>query len=482
MTIHLFFDDITLDRSNAEGLAVQLTGELRRLIVSQTLPENSRLPSTRLAAEALKIGRNTVIEAYETLVSEGLCEATPGAGTFVVAAPISSRSTCSQNPTSLLISNDATELQNQANLWENPQTNIHLAPGVPALDIFPRDSWARALTKVVRHSSNDIIRDRDPMGYEPLRQAIASHIGLARGISCTADQVMILASARQGFDLAVRLMTKVGESVLVETPGYVEAHAIVKALSRVPRGVENSKEILEVMTSDDVPKLAILTPTHQYPTGRRMSVATQRAVLEIAAKQGMLIVEDDYDGEFYHAKPSPAMASLGNSEFFLHVGTFSKSMFPGLRLAYAIAPPSLVSPLIAFRGLLDAQPGTVHQAGLAEFIRSGGFARHLRNMRLLYAERRYDLEQAIALHGPDVLQTVNSDFGLHLCCELPRGIDDRTLVRKLATEGIGATALSNYQLNPSSEQPGLILGFANTPSKHYAELIKKIKNQIELVL
>jgi GntR family transcriptional regulator / MocR family aminotransferase len=477
MTANLNFDDIALDRARPESLVAQLTHELRRLILSGTLTGGSRLPSTRFAADVLDVGRNTVTEAYETLISEGLCRSVTGAGTFVQSSPSVRHSPLKQT-SGLSISSNTRELAKRAHLWRNPRTDLPLAPGVPALDLFPRDQWARALTKSARQLGNDILYETDALGFAPLREAIAAHVGLARGIDCTPDQVMILSSSRQGFDLATRLMTHTDDPVLVEDPGYVEARAIVEGLGRRPIGMADAQAMLDAMTSSKTPKLAIMTPTHHYPMGNRIPVPLQQSMVEAAERRGVLIVEDDYDGEFHHGKPSRAMASLSKSGTVFHVGTFSKSMFPGLRLAYAIAPQSFISTMVALRGLQDGQPSAVHQAGMAEFIRSGAFARHLRNMRSVYAQRRMELEQAIATYATGLLAPITTQSGLHLCCWLPDTVDDQVLVHQLANQNIGATALSEYHMQPNKARSGLVLGFANTSAKNYAGLIQKIVKQM----
>lgn len=477
-----FLDDLFLDRSSRETLSAQLSSELRKLIVAGTLAAGSKLPSSRVLSKQLSVGRNVITEAYDTLVSEGLVEGIHGAGSFVSdgSSATTSRTLSSRKS----VFSDATRtLLQRADAWALPDPHLALTPGIPALDEFPTDQWSRCLSKALRSRPSDYVLDTDTRGLLGLREAIAAHVGPARGISCHPDQIIVLSSARQAFEIVTRLFSDPGDIVLVENPGFVEAREIAMALDRHIHACPVGETGIQLPEDTSDAKLAFLSPTHQYPTGHRMPPKRMLEVISQCRAKGAIIVEDDYDGEFHHqGKPSRALAAQDGLTSAIHVGTFSKSMFPGLRLAYVIVPSDCAPAFAHMRGLLDGQPSTVLQAGMAEFIRSGNYAKHLRRMRKLYAARKEALVATVEESASDLLVPISSNSGLHLCFQtLPR-IDDAAVVRELRQSKIGATALSGYHLDPRDAERGLVLGFGNTSEKTFAKHIQTVARALKVAL
>jgi GntR family transcriptional regulator/MocR family aminotransferase len=480
MASEIFLDDIRLNRSNNEALHAQLARELRRLIVRKSLVAGQRMPATRTCAKTLGVGRNVVAEAYDTLISEGLLEARQGSGTFVCSGDTVHTSA---DVFAAPVMRHRVSALHGTEYCGQPNTALSFVPGVPALSHFPLDGWARATSKAMRVSNPTYLADNDARGLLTLREAIAGHVGPSRGIACDPGQVIVLTGARQAFEIAIRLLTEPEETVFVEDPGYVEARAVAVGLGRAVVGCPLSSDGVVVPDNLSRGSLLIVTPAHQYPTGVRMPPVAMHSLLDRARAADCIVLEDDYDGEFHHSSAATqALAAIDDLAGTIHVGTFSKSMFPGLRLAYMIVPHTLVDPIVRLRGLMDGQPSTPLQAAMAGFIRSGAFGRHLRDMRILYARRKQTLEASIANYCKGLLTPLTSDTGLHLCCLLPSGVDDTKLCEGLRQSGIGATALSVYAMADTAQQPGLVIGFGNTDEKHFDALIKTITKTVELAL
>lgn len=478
----IFLDDLILIRESSEPLVAQLSKAVRAQITSGAVASGSRLPSSRRLAKRLKIARNVVNESYATLISEGLLETRHGAGTFVARSIFPPRPAGQTDGNSIELTSSALSLLRTAQAWKMPSNTLPFAPGVPAIDAFPWADWARSMTRALRSYEKRFLRDNDPQGSLNLRQAIASHVGSARGIACAPERVVILTSARQGFELVTRLFTEAGDTVLVENPGYVEARQIVLALDRQVHGCPVTTVGIEVpKTAVERSKALFLTPTHQYPNGHRMTTDNALQVLAWARSNGIVLVEDDYDGEFRHSgQPRPSLLSLDPDQQTIHIGTFSKSMFPSLRLAYAIVPEHIACGMGEMRGLLDGQPSSVLQEGLAEFITSGAFAKHLRLMRKLYAQRQAALLDAVSSQSAGLLTPISATSGLHLACHLPLNIDDQAVARRALIDGIGVTPLSGYYLAPQSRVSGLVIGFGNTDAKAYPRLVKRLAEIIKV--
>jgi GntR family transcriptional regulator/MocR family aminotransferase len=336
-------------------------------------------------------------------------------------------------------------------------------PHTPAVDEFPGALWGRLIARHARDPRPNRFRDADPRGYAPLRQAVAEHLRVYRGVICDAGRVVIASGTQQILDFATRLLLDEGDSVWMEDPGYFGAREILRASGArvVPVPVDEAGMDVEaaIGAAPDA-RMAFVTPARQAPLGATLSLDRRVKLLDWARTRSSWIFEDDYDSEFrYDRRPLPALQSLDQHGVVLYSGTFAKTMFPGIRVAYAVLPDGLVDPFTAAHSLLSRYTPLLPQLALAEFIAEGHFARHLRRMRVLYAERRDALLQGLASQLGDVLEIVGSSAGLEVVARLPSGVSDRGVVRTAMGRDLEMLPLSKFAIRPS-ERGGLVLGFA----------------------
>jgi len=458
----VLLDALALDRSDPAGLARQVHAELRRMILDGVLPAAARLPSSRALAEAWGIARNTVVGALDRLTAEGLLASRRGSGTFVaevVGAGVPRR-TPAKAASGLSARGRAAlaEAMLQSQHGDRP-----LAPDVPALDRFPTDLWHRSILRSARRQRLALLQGVDRRGFAPLREAIAAHVGPARGVICAPEQIVILTSTRQAIQLAALLLTEPGEAAAIEDPGYLGARAILNAaglkLSAMPVDGEGANPARLAGA-----RLIYLTPSHQYPLGVAMSLKRRMAALQVAERVGAWIIEDDYDGEFQiRGHPAPSLHGLSGGGRILYVGTFSKAMFPAIRLAYLVVPPDLVDAFASVRVRLDGITQLHGQAALADFMESGAFAAHIKRMRGLYAEREEALLDRLKARLGGLFDLPEPGGGLQLAARFRRRLDDLDLVGRLDPTEAAPMPLSRYYLKDGED--GLLMGFAaSTPA------------------
>ncbi|HEX3158659.1 MAG TPA: PLP-dependent aminotransferase family protein, partial [Gemmatimonadaceae bacterium] len=339
-------------------------------------------------------------------------------------------------------------------------------PGVPALDVFPLDLWARLASRHYRRSSRLLFTEADPRGYPPLREAVAHYLGVSRGVRCEAEQVVIVAGAQQGVHLAARVCLDPGEAAWMEEPGYPDARrALLDAGVRVVP-VPVDRDGLDVaagrLRAADA-RLVFVTPAHQAPLGMVMSVGRRLALLEWARERGAWILEDDYDSEYrYSGHPLPALQGLAEAnERVLYLGTFSKTLFPALRLGYLVVPHSLVDAIAGARALVDRHSPLVDQAIVADFMESGHFARHLRRTRAIYAERQGALLAAAGEELAGLVRLAPDQGGLQLIAWLPPGVSADAAAGAARHAGVDCLSLARYYAEPRPDAPeALMLGYA----------------------
>jgi GntR family transcriptional regulator/MocR family aminotransferase len=305
--------------------------------------------------------------------------------------------------------------------------------------------------------------DGDVRGYRPLREVLGEHLRVARGVTCDADQIVIVPSVQQALDIAARLTIDPGDEIWMEDPGYPGARAVLEAAGAaiVPVPVDDQGiDVAAGVRLAPLARMAYVTPGHQAPLGVTLTIDRRLALLGWAQERRALVVEDDYDSEYrYEGRPVPALQGLDRAGVVLHAGTFSKTLLPSLRLAYAVVPDALLDRFVAAKSILDRFTPPLGQAALADFIEGGHFGRHLRRMRELYAERRAALLAAIAADLGDTLTVVGASAGLDVAVRLPEGVDDRAAEADLAAAGVEAFALSRHALK-RRDVSGLLLGFA----------------------
>lgn len=442
-----------------------LCGELRAAILGGQVLPGGRLPSTRDLARQLGVSRGTVTTAYEQLVAEGYLTGATGSGTTVVdSLPMPA----ARGPVPAGIRGDRPSLSREGQrLSDSPFASREGAalprpfgPNQPDLKAFPRVLWHRLGTRQSRFLRPDDMGYADPAGYRPLRQAIADHLHFAQRIACMADNVMIVGSVQQALDLCARLLLNVGDTALVEDPGYPGAARIFELTGACVQGVPVDACGMQTAAMPAA-KLAYVTAAHQSPLGGTLPVDRRLDLLAWASTHKAVILEDDYDGEYrFDGAPLPALKSLDEHGHVIYLGTFSKLLFPALRLAYVVLPDWLVDPFGAAISLTCRHHPVFQQAVLAAFIAEGHFARHLRQMRGLYAARAQAFEAACRDHLDGLLQVPPITTGLDATAFLPAGTDDRAVARSLVDWGIEARPISFYRLSQPSP-PGLVLGFSS---------------------
>lgn len=455
-------------RPSGQTLQRWLYQELRDAMLSGRLPAGVRLPPSRELARQHGVSRGTVLAVYEQLAAEGYLTGTVGQGT-TVSASLPGLTKLNPPARSVLVATPPrlSRAGQQLAATPFPLDEGHLPlrafrPNHPDLSAFPLALWNRMVAR-----RSNALRPAG-MGYGPaggdgaLRQAIADHLRYAQRIVCRPEQVLILASAQQGLDLCARLLLDPGDRVWLEDPGYPGARDLFAAVGAQLIAVPVDGLGLDVAAAQALApdaRLAYVTAAHQSPLGMPLAIERRLALLAWARAQGAMVIEDDYDGEFrYHGPPLAALKSLDDDRV-IYLGSFSKRLFPALRLAYLVVPESLVDPLTSAMSLTCRQVSPQMQRVLGEFIAEGHFARHLRKMRLRYAERAEVLQQACQQQLAGLLSLSPIHTGLDATALLPAGWDDRQVVAQLLEAGIEARALAFYQI-ARPPPPGLILGFS----------------------
>ncbi|MFT3803286.1 MAG: PLP-dependent aminotransferase family protein [Burkholderiaceae bacterium] len=454
-------------RKHDAPIYLQLYRRYRDAISTGKLRPGDRVPSVRSLASELNLARGTVEMAYQMLTSEGYFLARGPAGTVV-----------SPRLESFGESAHATTSERLASASSRPQAAVgQIRPfqlGLPALDAFPRKTWARLAGHNLRVLDAAAMIHPDPAGHGPLRQAIATYLGISRGIACTHEQVFVTAGYRGALELVCRTLLRSGDVGWYEDPGYLLAREFLERagmrLEPVPVDAEGLNVDIGRQRVADA-RFAVVTPTHQSPMGMALSLPRRLQLLEWARQRQAWIVEDDYDSEFrYHGRPLPALKSLDGDGRVLYTGTFSKVLFPGLRLAYLVVPEPQIG---RFRDAVNhvCGPGSIlPQATVADFMKQGHFARHLRKMRSLYAARRGYLVDALSQAFGSRLYVQPQAGGIHVLARLTHQEDDKTLAAAAQSDGLAIQALSRWQIGKAS-QGGLLMGFANVAEPEMAKTL-----------
>ena len=460
--------DLDLASGPAGPLHRQVYGRVREAILDGRLRPGARLPSTRTLAGDLGISRQTAEEAFAQLDAEGFLVRRVGDGTYVGEIPPEGpekpapRQPAPVKAATRALSRRGREMA-QRPACDDPAALRPFRGGLPDPEAFPLELWQRLQARLCRREGRRLLGYGEPAGYAPLREAVASYLGTSRAVRCTPEQVLILTSSQQALDLAARVLIDPGDAAWLEEPGYPGARAALRAAGArlVPVPVDESGlKVDEGRRRAPRARLACVTPSHQYPTGATLSLERRLALLSWAEQAGAWILEDDYDSEYrYQGRPLAAIQGLDSHGRVLYVGTFSKVLFPSLRLAYLVVPADLAPAFATARTLLDGHTALLSQAVLAEFMREGHFAAHVRRMRVLYRERRDVLLDAVARERPRGLRLGPAQAGLHVTAFLDRGIDDEQVARRALRLGIEVVPLSRFCLGPR-RATGLVLGFA----------------------
>jgi GntR family transcriptional regulator / MocR family aminotransferase len=473
---------VAVDRRLQTPIYRQVYDGYRAAILDARLKPGQRLPSTRVVAQELQISRIAAVTAFSQLVAEGYVVSQGSAGSYVSnELPDAPRPRGSESSTQGMRPPGARRLP-KSRLGEcgGPWLGLQGAfrTNQPAVEEFPAELWARLVARHARRMSPRHMLYGDDMGLRVLREALASYLGTVRSVACTADQIIVVTGSQQALTIAAQALLEPGDSVWVEDPGYGGAHdAFVLAGARIA-GVPVDDDGLDVVTGvRRAPKAraAYVTPSHQYPLGMVMSAPRRLQLLEWARRGGAWLLEDDYDSEYrYDGQPLASLYGLDGDARVLYIGTFSKVLFPALRVGYLVVPRDLVPRLRRFREAIDVFPATLHQAVLADFIAEGHFARHLRRMRVVYAGRRRALEAALSRELPS-MRVVGERAGMHLVLMLPRGSRDREIALRAARSGLSVVPLSTCYSDPPRE-PGLVLGYGSTRASEIPDAVRKLRS------
>ena len=476
---------ILICKDNSVPLYMQIYRQIRQHILQGDILPGARLPASRRLATDCNVARITVTEAYHQLQAEGYIESRLGAGTFVVdALPISESNFEQQTIFKPRFSNWGSQVLIAGQKAKRPfrsRPPIDFGFGRSFPHIFPYDIWRQLLARYL--STDDVMLSRygSVAGFYPLREALADYLQRLRGVHCHPKQVVIVSGAQQALDILSRLLLQPGDEVLMETPGYTDAYSIFRLhdaqVTLLP--VDAAGLPVEKIPPTSQPRMLFLTPSNQFPHGGTMPLAQRLALLQWAHQKDALLIEDDYDGELrYNGRPLSALQGLDTEGRVVYLGTFSKVLFPALRLGYIVLPQSLVNPFLQAKALVDKGAPTLTQAAVSDFITEGHFERHLRHLRQAYGQRRNVLVNALEryLHG----KVTYSPFaaGLHVMVYLQQSCNEAQLVRRAAEAGIGIYPGEEYHLKKPAP-PSIMLGFSGLNEDDIEEGVRRLANIIK---
>ncbi len=465
---------IEIEGKRGETLHQRLYGELRGAMLAGRLAQGSRIPSSRVFAETLGISRNTVNVAIQRLCAEGFLVARHGSGTFVTDVVAASRVRMPTAPVETVHRTDlsmpawrvanlahaSAAVENLRYMHESEPRPFRIA--IPALTDFPWVTWRRIVSRAMRRIPMHAHGAGDPAGLRQLREAVAEYLGAYRGISCAPEQVVITAGSQQAIDLVVRVTTSPGDVVWMEDPGYIGATGSFRCAGLRLRSMPVDEDGLRLPSRSvgKNPRLIYCTPSSQMPLGVPLAYARREALVSFAENASSWILEDDYDGEYrYDTRPLPTLFGLSRSARVIYMGTFSKTMFPGLRIGYLVLPHALVEPIVAMKFVSSWQSATLEQQSLADFIESGEFARHVRRCRKLYSARAEEIYVAAQRWLPPSHQLLRPRSGLSAILAAPDDEDHEHVIQSARASGIELSPISMFAVG-KAVQPGYVLGFA----------------------
>ena len=455
--------DVHIRLTRRGDFSIQIYRQILEAVLDGRFRPGERLPATRDLARRLGLSRNTVAVAYERLVAEGVLVGRVGAGSFVSLDPSAARVSRRSAPAGAVYPRD---------IWRSLPVLRHPAAmrydfgvGTPDPHLFPLRTWRRLLATELRGEATSSGWYGEPAGVTRLRAAIARHIAVSRGVRTDADDVIVTTGAQQAFDLIGRVLIAAGTSVAVEEPGYRQVRLLFQSLGARVVGVPVDDEGLTVEAIPRDVRLVYVTPSHQFPLGRAMSLPRRMALLAWAERRGGVVIEDDYDSEFrFLGRPLDPVQSLDRKGRVIYVGSFSKVLIPGLRVGFLIAPASLTPALVAAKQLTDWHGETLTQAVLARFIDAGLLAQHIRKVAREYGSRYLRIVEVVERRFARWLDVIPAAAGLHLAALLREGcrVDITQVVRRAAERGVRVEALSTYFAGPVSAE-GLVIGYGGIP-------------------
>lgn len=462
-------------------LHARIQRAIRQLILDGALDVAKPLPASRALAKSLGVSRDTVESAYSQLHAEGFIERRVGSGSFVSERTqrlpgrgAARRPASPREPVRLSQRGTAMYRGGGVRDFLSPRP---FAPGVPETRSFPLQTWERLERQVLKEWGTTALLHSPPQGMEPLRRAIADYVNLERGAHATPERVLVVTSSQQALTLCATVLLDVGDRIFIEDPVYHGARKAFDAagLECVPVSLDaEGMRVEHLRKVRQSGKAVFLTPSHQFPTGATLALDRRLDIIEWAQQHQAWIIEDDYDSEFHYAgKPTACVQGLDQHQRTIYIGTFTKSLFPGLRIGFMVLPPELVAPMTAARTLLDGHSAPIPQLTLARFMEGGHFGAHVRTMRAVYAERRNVLERLVRKHLADFVELKVPDGGMQMSCVFIRDIPEREVIDTAQRAGIDLLGLT--ALHASSEhKAGFLMGFAAHAPRELEIAVKKL--------
>jgi GntR family transcriptional regulator/MocR family aminotransferase len=475
---------ILIDRSTDIPLYKQVYDEYRAAILRGDLRPGQQIPSSREFASSIRISRFPVLDAYAQLLAEGYFETRAGLGTFVAGSlPEQLISVSRPARASATVPRGPRPVSRRALQYPTFGAGSHLrgwgAFGVhqPAFDHFPFQVWARLVAQHSRNPHASVLHNINPFGSERFREEICTYLRTARALSCEPGQIMIVSGSQQALDITSRVLLDPGTPVWVEEPGYgLERTVLLAAGCRiVPVRVDSDGiDVAQGIKRQPNARAAFVTPSHQYPLGSTMSATRRLQLLNWAHSSGSWIIEDDYDSEYrFGTSPIASLQGLDVNSRVIYIGTFSKVLFPSLRIGYIVIPSDLLDRFAAVRFAMDIFPPYLYQEALADFMSQGHFGRHIRKMRQLYSDRRAALVETMDKEFGDLLEVHGSAAGMHVTVTLPEGFRDVEIAEKAARERLWLWPLSKCYMGKKVRQ-GFVLGFGSTSIEQIPHMVKRM--------
>ncbi|SEN74360.1 PLP-dependent aminotransferase family protein [Paenibacillus sp. OK076] len=448
----------------------QVYSFIRDRIMQGSYKAGTPLPSTRELAKELGVSRALIVEVYEQLTAEGFLEGKQGSGTFV--RDIGTSRPLHIQPEELVARNE-----NVSPAAENRLPSIDFRPSFPALEHVPFQKWKRAAMDVYHDLPPSMLGYQEDMaGDIELRQAICEHLLHIKGLHCLPSQIIVTAGATQAFSILSKLLLRPGETVAIEDPTATFIYNLfAETNSRIiPVPVDDNGLCVEQLPTDVKPRCIFVTPSHQFPFGSILSISRRLQLLDYARSSGAYIIEDDYDSEFrYGGMPVHALREL-DAERVIYVGTFSKNMFPALRLGYIVAPQELVDPIVQLKRTNDMQCPALSQLTLARFMNEGHLKRHILRMKRIYNKRRTHLITALTETFGEKVQISGDAAGLHLIATWPGRNADLLTAMELEEHRIKIYPAERYTIRKDQYNESLIMGFGNVNEAQITEGVQTL--------
>lgn len=461
---------LELDRAHARSYTKQIYTQIRENIFSGRLTANEKLPSTRDLAKDLCVARNTVLSAYDMLTAEGFLYSVPGAGFFV-----DSDITCDNQPIPMrdVLVSSLTDLP-------IPSQIINFDSGLPALDLFPKHKWNQATSRAFREAPLSALGYDDPQGRPEFREVLSGYLKRTRGIACSPEQIVVTSGTKQGLTLIAKCLLNAESEVWLENPTNENVRQIFsyhtdKLLSFA---VDEQGIQPDLFPLDRKPTLIFVTPSHQFPMGGILPIKRRLALIQFARKNNCVILEDDYDSEFtYNGLPAASLFAL-DTEHVIYAGTFSKVLFPSLRLGYLVVPPALIPQLREWKRLADHHSASIYQLALMRFIESGELERHIRRMKRTYKKRRDHLLSLLQTHFGEKVKVYGAQAGMHIVAEFADIIFTAERIRHLWDCGLYVVPVEKHAMPKGNHTRQVILGYAQLGEEEMERSIEILKNSL----